>query len=539
MFTSSASAATAPRRLRAAVVAAVAAAALTLSACAGGTTSPDSSSSSGSELESVTVAFPGSLANLYIGQEGGILNYYLAATVQEGLVSVNDDGQFEPALATSWETPDENTYVFTLREDAQFQNGDPVTADDVVFSLEQAANPETSLSTSYYLFNLDSVEKTGDNEVTVKTGYPDASFLSALSNVGALVVTQQAFWEEHGGDVGTSSSLLMGTGPYQVTEFQPDSHVLLERADTWWGETPKVKEIRIDFIPDENTRLLAAQKGEIDVAFNVPINQAQQWEGIGDGRVEAVNDLSYVGLIFDQNVAPFDDPAVRAAIAHSFDRELVAERLLRGYGEVATTIMTPESLGQAYAPEEAKELLATVPQFDFDLAKAQELLDSSSAAGGFQTELTFPNTGPQLGTAAQALAENVKQIGIDLAVREVPLEEWLATIGDGEHGLGFMWYFSTTGDPAEVNSYLLGPENPNGWESDEAQALIEEASALTDPAERIDALLALETLGAENAVNAPLWWGQTITYFKNGVEVERFSPFTFLGPWGASLHGTN
>lgn len=527
------------RRWRSVAAATVAAAALVLSACASGSSAPAGPAGEGGELDTVTVAFPGSLANLYIGQEGGILNYYLAATVQEGLVSINDEGQFEAALATGWETPDENTYVFTLRDDAKFHNGDPVTADDVVFSIEQAANPETSLSTSYYLFNLASVEKTGDNEVTVTTGYPDASFLSALSNVGALVVTQQSYWEEHGGAVGTSSSLLMGTGPYQVTEFQPDSHVLLERADTWWGEAPKVNEIRIDFIPDENTRLLAAQKGEIDVAFNVPINQAQQWEQIGDGRVEAVNDLSYVGLIFDQNVAPFDDPDVRAAIAHSFDRELVAERLLRGYGEVATAIMTPESLGQAYSSEAAHELLATVPQFDFDLDQAQQLLDGSSAAGGFATELTFPNTGPQLGTAAQALAENVKQLGIDLSVREVPLEEWLATIGDGEHGLGFMWYFSTTGDPAEVNSYLLGPENPNGWVSDEAQALIEEASALTDPAERIDALLALETLGADNAVNAPLWWGQTITYFKNTVGVDSFSPFTFLGPWGASLHGTN
>jgi peptide/nickel transport system substrate-binding protein len=520
---------TSRRRWQPVIVAAAAALALVLSACASPESAPERPADGG--------AFPGSLANLYIGQEGGILNYYLAATVQEGLVSINAEGQFVPALATEWDTPDENTYVFTLRDDAKFHNGDLVTPEDVVFSLEQAANPETSLSTSYYLFNLDSVEKTGDNEVTVRTGYPDASFLSSLANVGALVVTQQAYWEEHEGAVGTSSSLLLGTGPYEVTEFQPDSHVVLERADTWWGETPKVKEIRVDFIPDENTRLLAAQKGDIDVAFNVPINQAQQWEGIGDGRVEAVNDLSYVGLIFDQNVAPFDDPDVRAAIAHSFDREAVAERLLRGYGEVATAIMMPESLGQAYDVDTARDMLAEVPQFDFDLDVAQQLLDGSSAAGGFATELTFPNSGPQLGTAAQALAENVKQIGIDLSVREVPLEEWLNTIGDGEHGLGFMWYFSTTGDPAEINSYLLGLENPNAFASPEAETIIEDSSALSDPAERIDKLIELETLGAENAVNAPLWWGQTITFFKNDVGVDDFSPFTFLGPWGSNLYG--
>ncbi|MCB1273188.1 MAG: ABC transporter substrate-binding protein [Leucobacter sp.] len=528
------------RTARTVITALAAAAALLLSACAGGTGSSDSTSprplvDTGQEIESLTVAFPGSLANLYIGQEGGILNYYLAATVQEGLVALDAQGAFVPALADSWETPDPNTYVFHLRDDAKFQNGDAVTPEDVIFSLNQAADAEASPSTSWYLTTLKSAEVTGDREITITTSKPDPAFLATLANVGALVVTQQKFWEQNDGAVGTADSLLLGTGPYEVTEFQPDSHVTLERVDTWWGELPKVKEIRVNFIPDENTRLLAAQKGDIDIAFNVPINQAQQWEKIGDGRIEAVNDLSYVGLIFDQRVAPFDNPKVRQAFAQAFDRGAVAEKLLRGYGEVATAIMTPESLGAAYGPDEARAKLAELPQHDFDLDAAKQLLDEAGASG-LTAELTYPNTGPQLGTAAQALAENLKQIGVTLTVREIPIEEWLNTIGDGEHGVGFMWYFSTTGDPGEVNSYLLGADNPNAFVSDEAQRLVDEAGAATDPVERIGKLLELEKLGAEQTVNAPLWWGQTITYLDNGVGVRDFSPFTFLGPWGAQLY---
>lgn len=525
-----------PRLRRTLLATLGAAAALALAACsASAPQGPTEVADSGGELDTITVAFPGSLANLYLGQEGGILNYYLAATVQEGLVAIDSDGKFSPALAESWETPDPLTYVFQLRDDAKFHNGDPVTAEDVVFSLEQAADPVASPSLSYYLFSLDSVAVTGENEVTVTTTKPEATMLANLSNTGALVVTQKKFWEENGGNVGTSSSLLMGTGPYKVSEFQPDSHIVLDRADTWRGDAPKVKQIRIDFIPDQNTRLLAAQKGDIDLAFNVPINQAKQWEEIKDGRVEAVNDLSYVGLYFDQNVAPFDNMRVRQAIASAFDREVVAEKLLRGYGEVATAMATPESLGQAYSPEEAKKKLASIPQYDFDLDQAQKYLDESGV-GGFDVELTFPNTGPQLGTAAQALAENLKEIGVNVKVREVPIEEWLASIGDGEHGLGFMWYFSTTGDPAEVSSYMLGEENPNGFVSPEALQLIDESGAISDPAERIDKLIELETLSADQAVNAPLWWGQTITFMSNRVGVHDFSPFTFLGPWGANLY---
>ena len=531
-----------PQRPRRTLVAALAAAAaLVLSACAGGGGGGDASApktelkDSGKELDSITVAFPGSLANLYIGQEAGILNYYLAGNVQEGLVGIDADGKLVPALASEWDTPDDTSYVFTLRDDAKFQNGDPVTPEDVVFSLEQAKDPELSPGTSYYLQSLDKAEVTGENEVTITTTAPDAAFLTTVSNVGALVVTQKKFWEEHDGKVGTSSALLMGSGPYEVTEFKPDSHVILDRVDTWWGELPKVKQIKIDFIPDENTRLLAAQKGDVDVAFNVPIKQAQQWEKIADGRVEAVNDLSYVGLIFDHEVAPFDDPKVREAIASAVDRDAIVEKLLRGYGEVANAIMTPESLSQAYDAEAARKALAEIPQHDFDLKKAKELLKGTEAESGFETEITYPNTGPQLGTAAQSLAENLKEVGITLKVREVPIEEWLATIGDGEHGLGFMWYFSTTGDPAEVNSYLLGAGNDSHFDDADAQQLIADAGAATDAKERADILLQLEELNAAETHTAPLWWGQTITYFGPGIGVHDFSPFTFLGPWGTQL----
>ncbi|WP_125098988.1 ABC transporter substrate-binding protein [Leucobacter chromiireducens] len=527
------------RRGRVRLVAAAAiAASLALVGCAGGggaaEQAPVELVDTGAELDQVTVAFPGSLANLYIGQESGILNYNLAATVQEGLVTQDASGAVVPALAESWETPDDTTYVFTLREDAKFQNGDPVTPEDVVFSLQRAQDPELSPGISYYLANLASAEKTGDREVTVKSSAPDATFLVNLSNSGALVVTQQKFWEEHAGKVGTSSSLLMGTGPYQVTEFQPDSHVLLERVDTWWGGVPKAKTIRVNFIPDANTRLAAAQKGDIDIAFNVPINQAAEWQKISDMRVESMNDLSYVGLLFDERVAPFDDPKVREAIALSIDRAAIAEKLLRGYGEAATAIMTPESLAQAFDGDAARAELAKIPQHEFDLDAAKQLIGETDAAD-LTTELTYPNTGPQLGIAAQAIAENLDKIGITVKVREVPIEEWLATIGDGEHGLGFMWYFSTTGDPAEVNGYLLGAGNPNGFESEEAVALIAEANALTDPEERAAKLIELETLNAENVVNAPIWWGKSVTAFSNGVGLADYGPYTFTGAWGAQM----
>ncbi|MBC9955163.1 ABC transporter substrate-binding protein [Leucobacter sp. cx-42] len=525
------------RALRGAAVAGTIVAALALTACGSTGGSDDAApADSGKTLDSVTVGFPGSLSNLSITQEAGILNYNLNATVQEGLVGISTSGEIVPALASEWTTPDDTTYVFTLRPDAKFANGDPVTPADVVFSLNNAADPAASPGTNYYLASLASAEVTGDNEVTIKTKAPEAAFLANLSSAGALVVTQEKFAQEHGNKLGTSTSLLLGTGPYQVTEFSPDSHALLTPNENWAGEPVKAKEIRVDFISDENTRLLAAQKGDLDIALNVPLTQVAQWEKIDGGRVEALNDFSYVGLQFDQSVAPFDDPNVRAAIASAADRDAIVEKLLRGYGEPANTIMSPETLSQAYSPEEAREILSKVKANSFDLKQAAEFLKESSVPEGFTTELTYPNTGQQLGTAAQSLAENLKTIGITVKVREVPIEEWLATVGDGEHGLGFMWYLPTTGNPAEINSYLLGTDNPNHFESDEAVKLIAEASAETDPKKQIDLLVQLEELNAAETATSPLWWGQSLTYFSGNVGLTDFSPYSFIGPWGAELY---
>lgn len=529
-----------PTTRLAAAGAAAAASVLLLSACT--TTAaptPDKSvgADTGAEIDSIAVALPGSLSNLYVGQEAGILNYYIASIAQEGLVSIDAQGRVQPGLAESWEQTDDVTYVYELRDDALFQDGTPVTADDVVFSLEEARDETASPGLAYYLSGVDTIEKTGESEVTITLNAPDPAFSANMSSGGAAFITSKAFWEEHDGKVGTSDALLLGTGPYQVTEFVPDSHVTLERVDTWWGELPKVKEITVSFIPDESTRLLAAQSGDIDVAFNVPLAQAAQWEKLDTMRVDYINDLSYVGLYFNTGVAPFDDPKVREAVAHAVDREAYVSSLLRGHGEAATAIMTPESLGKAYDADAAREKLATIPQWDFDLDAAAAALAESGSPDGFEAELLTPNTGPQLGSAAQALAQNLADIGITLNVREVPIEEWLASLdASSDHGINLMWYFSTLGDPAEVPSYLLGAGNPAAYDNPAVTDLLAEAGATSEPAARIDLLVEAETLQAQDVVNVPLWWGQSATAFANDLGMNDYSSFAFISSWPTQLY---
>lgn len=529
-----------PTTRLAAAGAAAAAGVLLLSGCTTGA-SPSPSRSvgvdTGAEIDTVAVALPGSLSNLYVGQESGILNYYIASITQEGLVSIDAQGRVQPGLAESWTQPDDVTYVYELRDDARFQDGTPVTADDVVFSLEEARDATASPGLTYYLSGVQDIEKTGEAEVTITLSAPDPAFLANMSSGGAAFITSKRFWEANDGKVGTPSSLLLGTGPYRVTEFVPDSHVTLERVDSWWGGVPKAKEITVSFIPDESTRLLAAQSGDIDVAFNVPLAQSAQWEKLDTMRVDYVNDLSYVGLYFNTHVAPFDDPKVREAVAHAVDRDAYVSSLLRGHGEAATAIMTPESLGKAYDAAAAREKLAQIPQWDFDMDAAAQALAASSSPQGFEAELLTPSTGPQLGSAAQALAQNLADIGITLHVREVPVEQWLASLdASNDHGINLMWYFSTLGDPAEVPSYLLGAGNPAAYDDRAVTALLAQAGATSDPSERVDLLIQAETLQAKDVVNVPLWWGQSATAFANDLGMKDYSSFAFISSWPTQLY---
>lgn len=527
---------TSSRALRA--TAATVAGALALSGCTGSQPSKSVGADTGEQIANITVALPGSLSSLYVGQESGILNYYVASIAQEGLVSLDDTGRVKPGLAEKWEQPNPTTYVFDLRHDVKFSDGTPMTADDVVFSLEKARDETASPGFTGLLTTVSSIAKTGDDEVTIELTKPDAAFTKNMSTAGTAFITSKAFWEKHQGKVGTPSALLLGTGPYKVTEFVPDSHVSFTRADTWRGPAPAVQNIRINFVPDESTRLVAAQSGQLDMAFNVPLAQAAQWEKLQTMRVDYVNDLSYVGLYFNPNIAPFDDPKVRETFAHVLDRGAYVDKLLRGHGEVATTIMTPESLASTMPEEQAQKDLATVPQWSFDPAAAKAALAASKHPGGFETEILTPNTGPQLGKAAQAMAQQLGDLGITLKVREVPIEEWLASLdASSDHGVGMMWYFSTSGDPADALNYLLGAGNPSGYKNPAVADLLDRANAESNPQARIKLLLQVETLQARDAINVPLWWGQAATAFADNLGIHSDSPYTFVsGSWPTQLY---
>ncbi|MEU9205356.1 ABC transporter substrate-binding protein [Streptomyces sp. NPDC048332] len=487
-------------------------------------------------IDTLTLALPSSLSSLDVGRESGVLNYLVAVLAQESLLSVDPSGKLGPGLASSWKQPDARTYVYTLRRGVTFTDGTPFTADDVVASIDAIRDPKNGSALGYAYAGVESVKSTGDHEVTIRLRTPDAMF-AWTTTAGGLLVSSRAFLTRNKGRIGTAKTLLLGTGPYRITEFAADDHVLLERNDAWWGEKPAVRKLKLSFVPDAGTRLVAMKSGAVDGALGLASDEARGWES--SARVTYTGDRSVVSLAFDTAKAPFDDIHVRRAIAHAADREGMVKGILHGKAEVADALPSREMWGDLMPAADVRSGYDAIPTLSFDLDAARAELEKSSARDGFTAELHYPNSGPQLGKAALALAASLKKIGITLNVKEITLEQWVAELGSGKQPLQFLWYFPVTGDPAELaDPYLNAAATATDiahYDNNAVNTALDTAKSATDKDVRARELMkAVQTAGADLPY-LPLWWARTASAFAKEFVLLDQGPFAFIGPWATRI----
>ena len=200
----------------------------TLAACAPSGGVAQSASREGT----IAVGLPGSLSTLDTAHETGIINYYVAQVVSEGLLAVDKNGQLIPAIASSYHTDDAQTWVFDIRPDALFQDGNPVTIDDVLFSIDIAKDPDKSPSSASYWPAGVQAAGSGDNQITITLPAPAVNFGWTVTANGGLWITEKSFYEA-AASYGSSADLIMGTGPYKAVSFQPDSKAVFTKSGTW------------------------------------------------------------------------------------------------------------------------------------------------------------------------------------------------------------------------------------------------------------------------------------------------------------------
>ncbi|MDL9980424.1 ABC transporter substrate-binding protein [Microbacterium candidum] len=394
-----------PRRTPLVAAALLASAALALTACTGGGSSPSSSKAAADPNATVNVRLVLEPGNLDIRQTAGAaLDQILVDNVYQGLVSRTPDEKIVPALASDWTvSPDGLTYTFTLREGVTFDDGQALTPEDVVWSL-QTRKDTAAWSDSGRLANVATIAAEGQ-KITLTLTKPDSSLLWNLTGRAGIILKKD--------DTVDYKTKANGTGPFVLTSWKQGDSITFQRNDKYWGTKAKAKEIVWDYIPDNQAALNGALAGELDVVTGFDANLKKQVEANGDFALKLGSATDKFVLAMNQKSGPLADKRVRQAIRQAIDHDAIVKANGSGvplYGPIPKPDPGYEDLSKVapYNPDAAKKLLADAGQKNLSLT------------------LTMPSFYGT--TIPQLLVSDLNKVGITLKVNSVDFSTWLQDV---------------------------------------------------------------------------------------------------------------
>lgn len=398
----------------------------------------------------------------------------LATQVYDRLIDTDAQMRPQPALATSWASEDARVWSFELRDDVVFHNGEPFSAEDVVYSIERLRDPEIGSPLVGLFSSVESVEADGEHAVVFTLTTPDAEFPAELSDHHAVILSHS---------VDDPKSEWVGTGPFVLEDGITQKGVTLRRFEEYWrtgdgGEQlPYLDELSFVVTAGAAARLEALQRGRLDVVGELDPAQAETVAASGRLRLLTAPSNAFWALhIRCDDGAPGEDPDLRRALAAATDGAAIAASVR---GELAEP-GNGTCVGPAYGPD----YLDQAPAVDLD--EARRLL-AAAGGDGLTVELTVPDEGDAPAVAA-AWKEQMAAVDVTVDVDLVPATEYF---GDGpgnwlevDFGLTDWGTRSTPLTYFELAYAGGAPFNQSHWADAAFDELVNEIAATVDDAER-------------------------------------------------------
>jgi peptide/nickel transport system substrate-binding protein len=409
-----------------------------------------------------------------------------------------DTFKLEPLLATEWKTPDPTTIDFTLRPGVKFHDGSTLTADDVVYTLNLAADPASKVSTPANYNWIDSAEKTGELSVRVKLKRPNPAALEYFALV--LPIYPKAYREKVGPEGYAKAPV--GAGPYKMTKVEPGASIDFERFEDYWAGSPKgkpaIKKMSVRFVPDATTEMTELLAGRVDWVWNMNPDQVENINKLPN--LQAVRKESMRVGFMQVDAAgrtgadnPLTKLKVRQAIWHAIDRKAIADKLVTGGSRVPPAPCFPPQFG---CDAEAAVL------YDYDPAKAKQLLAEAGYPNGFDVEMASYML-PQWGAAVQ---NYLQAVGIRAKLNQLQVAALVQRAKAGE----LRMYFGSWGSYSINDVSAILPNFFDGGADDYArdpdvQKWLVEGGSSNDPEVRKKAYSAAVQRITERAYWAPLF----------------------------------
>jgi len=372
--------------------------------------------------------------------------------IYEGLVTVSDDGKsILPCLATSWTiSKDGLTYTFKLRPNVKFSDGTPVKGEDWVWSLIRARDTETS----EYRFVADAIAdvQATDRMVTIKLSHPWAPFLADLCCFN-MVVGCKAYHDK----VGEASYNMnpLGTGPYKLKEWKKEEYILLD-ANPYYYVTgmPKTPEIKFTVVPDDNTRLMQLQAGQIDIANDIPFTMVEPVKQSKGLKFEIFPSTQIRYLIINTTIPPFNDPKVRQALVYGINKKEISDLVAGQYGAPVSALVS-EAQGKwcnsslktvDYSPDTAKKMLAAA-------GYTQPVAFTLSIRAGSQVYEQI----------ATLLKSELDKAGFSVNLEQLERASITAKYSSLQHQATILQWIDDITDPSEVTGWTVDYSQSKSW----------------------------------------------------------------------------
>lgn len=406
--------------------------------------------------------------------------------VTETLVETNPEAAVLPALAERWETSaDGLKWTFVLRHDVTFHDGTPMTAAAVAASFK-ALLPSGNLIKNAKIKDISA----GDGTVTFTLERPFAPFLAYLLDPAVPVLAPSSFGAN--GELVNISS----TGPYRIDSAELPQGLNLVRHDAYWGEVAKIERVRVDGVPNPETRVNIALAGDGDVVLEIPTTAVSRIDRSGEAYIVRAPVPRVVMMLLNVKKPQFADIGIRRALSLAVNREAIAGTIM-GNAELAATQYFPPGL-KGWHFSDFK------PQ-SFNVAEANRILDElgwARGADGIREKdgvrfaglmRTFPQRA-YLPVIAEALQAQLKEVGFDLSIQvgESSLIPEAQNNGTLELGLGIRTMIYQVPDPVARLTADFATDAPStdatgatGWKSDAMRAAVAEYNRTTDPKARL------------------------------------------------------
>jgi peptide/nickel transport system substrate-binding protein len=337
---------------------------------------------------------------------GLITPFLLLYALHDGVVKAMPGQLLAPSLAESFSaTEDGLTYDFVLRKDALFHNGDPVTADDVKFSFGRYRGADQSLLKQ----RVETIETPDPRHVRIVLKQPWPDFLTFYAGAtGAGWIVPRKYVEKVGDDGFKKAPI--GAGPYKYVSFNPGIELVLEAFEPYWRKAPRVKRLVLKVIPDESTRLAALKRGEIDIAYSIRGELAEELRQTpGLSLKPVVVQGTFCVYFADQwdPKSPWHDPRVRHAASLAIDRDTINQALTMGESRVTGSSVFPDSFEFYWQP----------PAPVYDPAQARQLLAAAGFPNGLDAGFYFCDS--SYANIAEAVVNNLREVGIRAKLRPV------------------------------------------------------------------------------------------------------------------------